>query len=76
MNLVPFLYSKADLLESSRNIITQYSFPIFDGTDKMIEQKTLVVTLVDIVAHTHKNTYQYATPRQSLEEFFSIKDLI
>ncbi len=69
MNVVPFLYSKTNLLERSRNRFIMNVSPIFDGANKMIEQQTLVMTLVNMFTHNHKNTYQYATPRQNFEEF-------
>ncbi len=69
MNIVAFLYIKANLLERSGNRFVKNSSPIFDRANKMIKQKTLVMTLVNMFTHNHKNTYQYATPRQSLEEF-------
>lgn len=70
MNLVPLLYTKTNLFERSRNVIAKYISPIFDGTNKMIKQQALVMPLVNVITHNHKNTYQYATPRQSLEEFY------
>lgn len=70
MDLVPFLYTKTNLLERRRNLIIKYVSPIFDGTNKMIEQQALVMALVNMITHNHKNTYQHATPRQSLEEFY------
>ncbi len=72
MNLVPLLYTntKTNLLERRRNVITKYISPIFDWTNKMIKQQALVMPLVNVITHNHKSTYQDATPRQSLEEFY------
>lgn len=68
-NLIPFLYTEANLLERVRNFIVEQLSPIFDQANKMIQQQTFVMTLMNMLAHNHKNTYQYATPRHSLEEF-------
>lgn len=62
MNLVPFLYSKADFLERYRNLITKYLSPIFDRTNKMIQKQAFVVALVNMFTHPHKNKHHYATP--------------
>ena len=69
MNIVTFLYTKTNLLERCGNRFIKNSSPIFDRTNKMIKQQTLIMTLVNMFTHNHKNTYHYATPRQSLEEF-------
>ena len=73
MNLVPFLYSKADFLEGYRNLITKYLSPVFDRTNKMIQKQAFVVALVNMFTHTNKNTYHYATPEAEPRGILQIK---
>ncbi len=62
IDLVSLFYPKTDLPESRCNIIRQNLSPVFDRTNKMIKQQALVMTFVNMITHTHKNTYHYATP--------------
>lgn len=55
VNLVPLLYSQTHRTKGLRDFLAQNITAILDGTDKMIHQQTLVVALVDMIAHTHKN---------------------
>lgn len=70
MDIIPLLYTKTNLFERRRNVITKYISPIFDWTNKMIKQQALVMPLVNVITHNHKSTYQDPTPRQSLVEFY------
>lgn len=62
MNLVTFLYSKTNFLERYSNFITKHLSPIFDRTNKMIQKQAFIMAFMNMFAHTHKNTYHYATP--------------
>lgn len=62
MNFVPLLYPKTDFLESGRNRIIKNLSTMFNRTNKMIKQQTLVMAFVNMFAHNHKNTCHYATP--------------
>ncbi len=55
MNLITLFYTKADREERLSKMIVQNIRPIFYGTYEMIQQQTLVLTLMDMLDYT----YQY-----------------
>ena len=61
MNLITFLYSKTNPTKCLGNQIIQHITPILNRAYKMIQQQTLVMTLMDMIAHNHKNK-NHATP--------------
>ncbi len=66
VDLVPLLYFQTHRTEGLQDLLAQRVAAVLDRTDKMIHQQTLVVALVDVIAHTHKNrTSRYTRGRAS-----------
>jgi len=55
MDLIPLLYTQANISQSTRNIIIKHISPIFYRTHKMIQEQALVMAPVDMFTHIHKN---------------------
>ncbi len=73
MNFISLLYLQANILESGRDLCTQYFSPILDRTNKMIQKQAFIVTLVNMFAHTHKCKYPHATPEAEPRGILLIK---
>lgn len=66
-DFVAFLDFKADILQCSLDRFGKGLFPIFHGTDQVIEEKRLVVTLGDVFAHPKRLHLREPTPHATCE---------
>jgi len=66
-DFVAFLDFEADVLQCSLDRFGKGLFPIFHGTDQVIEEKRLVMTLGDVFAHPKRLHLREPTPHATCE---------
>src|SRR5680860_1534895 len=66
VHLIALFYGQTNFFKSGRHRLCQNFSPILYWANKMIEQQTLIMTLMNMFTHIHKVTYLYATPEACL----------
>ena len=64
---VAFLDFPAYILEGTLHPFGKGLFPVFHGTDQVVEKESFVVTLVDVFAHPMRVHLRAGTPHATCE---------